>query len=402
VFLEGKTIDEAFEKKKLFIVDHKILDGIADVQNYTKMPSPIAIFYLNDANYLLPVAIQLYQNEAENNPVFFPNDQELVWLAAKMWFNNADAAYHRSCLNFAGSHMILEMIAISVHRQLSPSHPIFRLLARYLKFVLSINHFELSYLTAPGGWIDYVTNIGVNGMTELIKRYMDDWRLDVDGTFPKCLEKNGVLDTDILPCFPYRDDGILLYQAMEKYVSSIVFGNYDLPEKLHEDYEIQNWAEELTSADGCQLKGIPGNGKFKNTTELVDTITPIIFLSTVESAAVTLPVYDECAFIPNYPMTLRGQPPKSKESLSIQYIKDCLPMKHSSAEIIIVNKFLSERGINGFSDTKVQFQYDPISVAANHRFLGSLREIAANINTHNRKRKCPYDYLNPGYYSSSI
>ena len=30
--------------------------------------------------------------------------------------------------------------------------------------------FELSYLTAPGGWVDYVTNIGANGMTELIKR----------------------------------------------------------------------------------------------------------------------------------------------------------------------------------------------------------------------------------------
>ena len=37
MFLEGKTIDEAFEKKKLFIVNHKILDGIADVQNYSKV-----------------------------------------------------------------------------------------------------------------------------------------------------------------------------------------------------------------------------------------------------------------------------------------------------------------------------------------------------------------------------
>ena len=60
------------------------------------------------------------------------------------------------------------------------------------------------------------------------------------------------------------------------------------------------------------FQGIPGNGKFKNTTQLVDTLTPIIFLSTVENAAVNLPVYDECAFIPNYPMILRGRPPTSK------------------------------------------------------------------------------------------
>ena len=51
-----------------------------------------------------------------------------------------------------------------------------------------------------------------------------------------------VLDTDILPCFPYRDDGILLYQAMEKYVSSIVFGNYGKNLLLHQQ------ALQITSA----------------------------------------------------------------------------------------------------------------------------------------------------------
>ncbi len=28
----------------------------------------------------------------------------------------------------------------------------------------------------------------------------------------------------------------------------------DTPEKLSDDFEIQNWAEELTSEDGCQMK----------------------------------------------------------------------------------------------------------------------------------------------------
>eukprot|EP00795_Rhopilema_esculentum_P008395 gene8395-14372_t len=169
-FLEEKTFEEAMEKKKIFIVNHKILDGLADIQNNNKIPSPIALFYLNTESQFVPIAIQLYQEKSESNPVFFPTDQEYVWLAAKMWFNCADSAFHRSCLLFAGTHMVLEMIAISVHRHLSPSHPIFRLLGPYLRFVLSINNFEMSFLTAPGGWMDYATNIGVNGMNELIKR----------------------------------------------------------------------------------------------------------------------------------------------------------------------------------------------------------------------------------------
>ena len=51
---------------------------------YFQMPSPIAIFYLNDANYLLPIAIQLYQNEVEDNPVgqFLYSLRIVMWLCS--------------------------------------------------------------------------------------------------------------------------------------------------------------------------------------------------------------------------------------------------------------------------------------------------------------------------------
>ena len=50
------------------------------------------------------------------------------------------------------------------------------------------------------------------------------------------------------------------------------------------------------------------------------------------------------------------------------YIIDCLPMKHTTVEIIVVNKLVSERETSGLADTKSQFQHDPISVAAKHRY----------------------------------
>lgn len=44
-------------------------------------------------------------------------------------------------------------------------------------------------------------------------------------------------------------------------------------------------------------------------------------MSTVENAAVNLTTYDECAFVPNYPMALRGSPPRSKVIL----VHSCMP-----------------------------------------------------------------------------
>ena len=46
--------------------------------------------------------------------------------------------------------------------------------------------------------------------------------MNVEGTFPKHLEERGLMDKDVLPEFPYRDDGLLVYEAIKTYVSKII------------------------------------------------------------------------------------------------------------------------------------------------------------------------------------
>ena len=46
--------------------------------------------------------------------------------------------------------------------------------------------------------------------------------MNIEGTFPKNLEERGVMDKDVLPVFPYRDDGLLLYNAIKTYVTKII------------------------------------------------------------------------------------------------------------------------------------------------------------------------------------
>ena len=58
---------------------------------------PLALFYTKKTGELLPIAIQLFQQPAEDNPVFLPSDPTYTWMLAKMYYNNADAAVHQAC-----------------------------------------------------------------------------------------------------------------------------------------------------------------------------------------------------------------------------------------------------------------------------------------------------------------
>ena len=46
--------------------------------------------------------------------------------------------------------------------------------------------------------------------------------MNIEGTFPKNLEERGVMEKDVLPVYPYRDDGLLLYNAIKTYVTKII------------------------------------------------------------------------------------------------------------------------------------------------------------------------------------
>ncbi|KAL9962848.1 hypothetical protein ACROYT_G031994 [Oculina patagonica] len=395
--LEGQTLDDALAARRIFIVDLEILSRLK-LDDDRKVVSPMALFFLSPAkSYLVPIAIQLFQEKGEDNPVFLPSDPWYTWMLAKMWFNNADAQYHRACVLLGYTHLFLEAVAIATHRQLSPSHPVFRLLSPYLRQVIPVNCFEVNELLAPGSWIDSATTLGAKGTLDLIALGWQDWRMDLHGTLPADLEQRGVSDPSVLPDYPYRDDGLMLYSAINKYVLSIIEARYDEEEKLADDYELQAWCLELVADGnpGCGIKGVPGEGRFDTTEQLAQVITSIIFTSTVGHAAVNVSQYDEYAFLPNYPAVLKGQPPRDKKWREEKEILECLPAKNTCLDIIVINKLLSERHTNGLADFHAMYQHDPIAKKAISRFLDDLKYIALTILDRNKKRQVVYEYLNP-------
>ncbi|XP_022084979.1 arachidonate 5-lipoxygenase-like [Acanthaster planci] len=402
--LEGMSIQEAIQSKKLFIVNYSVLKDIQTTDNRI-VCAPIALFFLNQSKTLMPVAIQLYQEPSSDNPVFLPTDPEYTWMLAKLWFNNADGAVHESVAHLGFTHLISETMAVAANRCLSPSHPIYKLLAPHFLYVMAINSFALVTLIDPGGIVDKNINAGSQGFVGLVQRVFPEWRLGVEGSLPEDLRSRGVDDPDVLPGYHYRDDALLLHGAIKRYAAFVVNKRYDTPELLSGDSEIQEFAETLVKPienGGCGIKGVAGNGRFSANHQLIDVLTSIIFISSVQHAAVNFNQYDEYAFPPNAPLWMNGTPPKDKTPRTEHDILQSLPNKKRTLDTMSFTRILSERATRRLGNFEKIYQTDPVGKEAVAEFLQELFSIEETIASRDAKRNVRYPYLNPREIPNAI
>ncbi|XP_022087837.1 arachidonate 5-lipoxygenase-like isoform X2 [Acanthaster planci] len=403
-FLEGMTIQEAIAKKKLYYIDYEILKNLP-VKQGTPVVSPIGLFFVDKNKHLMPVALQLEQQKGPDNPVFLPSDPEYTWLLAKMWFNFADASYHQSCTHLGLTHLVMESVAATMHCALSPSHPLFRLLAPHFLFLMAINSRGLALLISVDGWVDKTMNIGRDGMFELIGRAFKRWRLNVEGTIINDLKAREVDDTNALPDYHYRDDGVLIYEAMEKYVRVVVESHYETPDMITGDYELQEWGRLMATPQdngGAGVQGIPADGKFANVEDVISTVTPIMFTCSVSHCVANFSQYDDYAFPPHYPAGMRMPPPTDKSPRSEKDILDNLPEKNVTVDVMTVTRLLSEKATNSLGDFEMQYGFCPVAVKALEQFRKDLKQIEVIIDERNRHREFPYDYCHPKEVPNAI
>ncbi|XP_036361589.1 polyunsaturated fatty acid lipoxygenase ALOX15B-like [Octopus sinensis] len=157
--LKGETLEGLIKKKRLFYTDLEILDGVIHRKEYD-MCAPIALFMLDSNDDLTPIAIQLQQDKRQGNPVFLPTDDESVWTLAKMWYNMADANYHQCVVHLGLTHMLMQIVIAHMHRNIFPTHPLFKILAPHTYLLMLINDFAFKKLINPGAWVDQTMTIG--------------------------------------------------------------------------------------------------------------------------------------------------------------------------------------------------------------------------------------------------
>jgi len=402
------SVSQAIEEHRLYFTDYKILDGIKTIDNQ-KFVAPIALFFRNTEEKLLPVAIQLYQDEnGLPNPIFYAdsvNRSSNTWMLAKMWLNLADSTYHMALSHLGFTHFLMEGVCVAMHRNLASNHPIYRLLAPHFLFTLNLNMVGRQLLfgqtsedgSRKNGALDLAMAMGVKGYNELVKRRFAEWKLDSDGSPRQEFANRNVMSESELPCYPFRDDSLLMYDAIEEYVTAIVNIYYDdSNSKIREDAELQSWGQDLSNPkeeNGLGIKGVPHGGRFQTNAALIQTVSSLIYTCTAKHAAIDFNQYDQYGFPPNYPIYLYGEPPKDENHKYTDLdLAQALPDNIRSAAILNLTVRLHKSAVQRLGYWEMKYQYDPPAQAAEKKFRLTLEKIAKEIKNRNVDRPQMYRY----------
>ena len=134
-------------------------------------------------------------------------------------------------------------------------------------------------------------------------------------------------DASLLPTYYYRDDGLLIWNAVHRFVADLIAIYYASDDDVRNDDEIQEWIGEVHTI------GFPQNdddvdhhvpSRFDAIDDLVDALTAIVFTSSAEHAAQNFGQYDYYAYYPNAPMTMRQPPPSTRGATTTKSIIESL------------------------------------------------------------------------------
>ena len=409
--VNGDALADALTDGRLFMLDYAVL-GQLEAGTWGGLAkhvwAPLALFAVPPGgSSLVPVAIQCGQ-DPDIWPIFTPSvaaADQWGWEIAKLVVQIADGNYHELVVHLAGTHLVIEGVAMATHRHLATVHPIWALLVPHFEGTLFINEAAATSLIAPDGPIDHIFAGTIDSTQELAVAA----RLGFDFTakmLPHDLAARGVGPGSALADFPYRDDGLLVWEAIHGWVRGYVGLYYASDADVLADSELAAWAACISGE--AKIRGF---GPITSIAALVDACTMIIFTASAQHAAVNFPQKDIMAFAPavtgagwqSAPVAQGGQ--TKSEWLAM------MPPMALALEQLNVLELLGSlhyrplgdyRSTNApydpwFADPRVAGPEGPLPV-----FQAQLAGIEARIIARNAERLRPYPYLQPSLIPTSI
>lgn len=401
---------------RLYAVDYGMLEGALlgtfgptpEEQKY--LYPAMALFAVpdqsHDERYLRPIAIQCGQ-DPNRHPILTPASGKYPWLAAKSAIQVADSTIHEAISHLGCTHLFVDPFVVSTHRQLPESHCVYRLLRPHFEGTILINYGAWKLLTAKGQAVNSLLpptiaqarTVAVQGLRQLGFN---------DQMLPKRLEARGVMDTNSFPLYPYRDDGLAIWSALQDWVKAYIHLNYDSDQAVVQDEALQNWAKELVALDGGRVQKFGNDGEGSVTTRdyLIEALTLVIFTGSAQHAAVNFPQKGIMSFAPAMPMS--GYCP-GEDIPKIQSEADwcrMLPPEDQAKQQLQILQILG--GVNytnlgEYREAEKQ-QLGQEALPALEKFHDRLKEIEQSITDRNNKlpEKFEYNYLKPSNIPQSI
>lgn len=311
------SLEDAIKQGRIYALRYELCDDLGRAPDLTERDqrrtmwnflSPIALFASKTVrgkkNELVPVAIQM--DHTPDSAVYTPADED-NWLLAKLNVQITDIGYAQITEHLAKIHFFVEPFCVSLKRTLPPKHPLNQMLKYHCREVTIPNTFGTPVLLGDTGFAALLFAYGKQGALKLIRDVhpLTSWEIT---DFREEIKKRGVFDKNLLPYYPFRDDGLVILAVIEDLVRSYINLYYRNDESVKEDVELQAYLNEV-SLDGTgpnggigQIKGLPPSVDSKR--ELCEILSRFIAHVTIYHASVNYVTTDYPEYIPNQPTKL--------------------------------------------------------------------------------------------------
>ncbi|XP_003219928.1 polyunsaturated fatty acid 5-lipoxygenase isoform X1 [Anolis carolinensis] len=401
------TLEEEIKQGNIFIVDYELLDGVevnkTDPCTIQYLAAPICLLYRNLEKKIVPIAIQISQEPKPDNPIFLPSDAKYDWLLAKIWVRSSDFHIHQTVTHLLRTHLVSEVFAVAMFRQLPAVHPLFKLLIPHVRFTIAINTKAREQLICEYGLFDKANATGGGGHVEMVQRAIN-YLTYSSLCFPEEIKARHMESYEDIPYYYYRDDGLKVWDAIKSFVTDVINIYYKSDEMVCEDVELQAFVKDIYvyGMRGNKSSGFPKTIKTRE--KLSEYLTVVIFTTSAQHAAVNFGQYDWCSWIPNAPPTMRCPPPTEKGSVTIEYIIESLPDRGRSCwhlgAVWALSQFQENEVFLGMYPDE-HFIEKPVKDAMK-KFRKNLDDITSDITERNRNKKLPYYYLSPDQIPNSV
>lgn len=409
--VNGDTLEAALADGRLFLLDYKPLE-VLDPGTYGNLAKyawqPMALFAVPPGgSSLVPVAIQCGQDPADY-PIFTPSpaaDKQWGWEMAKFVVQVADGNYHELFAHLARTHLVIEAFAVATHRHLAEVHPVWALLVPHFEGTLFINEAAATSLIAANGPIDHIF-AGTIASSQLAAV---DARLafDFHGKMPHAdFAARGVGVDSALADYPYRDDALLVWDAIHEWARQYVDLYYAHDADVIADTELGAWAACL--AGEAKIRGF---GAISTRAQLAEVCAMVIFTASAQHAAVNFPQKDIMAFAPAVTGAGWQSAPNGQRGHDKAGWLATMPPMALALEQLNVLELLGSVHYRPLGDYRGNaFPYplwfqDPRVTGAEGPlawFQAALAGVEAEIVQRNAERMQPYPYLQPSLIPTSI
>ncbi|KAJ6348078.1 hypothetical protein OIU76_004539 [Salix suchowensis] len=411
--LNGLSVSQALEENKLFMIDYHdiylpFLDRINALDG-RKAYATRTLFFLTPLGTLKPIAIELSlppagPNSRSKRVVTPPVDAtgSWIWQLAKAHVCSNDASVHQLVHHWLRTHASLEPFILAAHRQLSAMHPVFKLLDPHMRYTLEINALARQNLINGDGVIESCFTPGQYSMEISAAAYKNFWRFDKESLHADLIRRGmAVPDPSqphglklLLEDYPYAQDGLLIWSAIESWVRTYVEHYYPNSSTVCNDRELQAWYSEAINVGHFDLRDADWWPKLATSDDLIWILTVLIWLASAQHAALNFGQYSFGGYVPNRPALMRRLIPEENDPEYANFLADpqkyfllALPDVLQGTKLMAVIETLSTHSPDeeyiGERQQPSIWTGDAEMIEAFYDFSAEIREIEKEINRRN-------------------